>query len=164
MSPRGQLITIAVAAFVTGVGLGQCRGSPKPAAPAASQENMQDLERALEVARGDGAACAQRLQTASAATEALQARLDVIAPARASLRSSHPSLLVRKSMLVADVDAVLGTAKESEMSTCGAKSSGGDWSCLVRTYCTFRGCVTVLFRRSGGSGDWVVDFWHKAIQ
>jgi hypothetical protein len=67
-------------------------------------------------------------------------------------------------MLVADVDAVLGMPKESEMSTCGAKSSGGSWPCLVRTYCTFRGCVTVLFRRSGGSGDWVVDFWHKAIE
>jgi len=159
MSPRGQVIAVTVAAFVVGVGLGQCPRSSKPAAPAA--DSTRDLE--LEVARGAGAACAERLRTATATAEALQARMDAIAPARASVKSSHPSLLVKKGMLVADVDAVLGTAREAQMTTCGSKSSGDQWSCLVRSYCTIRGCVMVLFRRAS-SGDWLVDTWHKAIQ
>jgi hypothetical protein len=160
MSPRGQIIAVGVVAFVAGVGLGQCPRSSKPAAP--TRDSTRDLE--LEVARGAGAACAERLNSAAATAEALQARMDAIAPARASLKSSHPSLLVKKGLLVADVDAVLGMAKEAQMTTCGSKSSGEQWSCLVRTYCTIRGCVMVLFRRNGGSGDWVVDTWHKAIQ
>jgi len=160
LSPRGQVIAIAVAAFVAGVGLGQCPRSSKPAAPAA--DSARDLE--LEVARGSAATCAEKLRTATATADALQARMDVITPARASLRSSHPSLLVRKGQLVADVDAVLGMAKEAQMTTCGSKSSGEQWPCLVRTYCTIRGCVMVLFRRTGGSGDWMVDTWHKAIE
>jgi len=159
MSPRGQVIAVTVAAFVVGVGLGQCPRSSKPAAPAA--DSTRDLE--LEVARGAGAACAERLRTATATAEALQARMDAIAPARASVKSSHPSLLVKKGMLVADVDAVLGMAREAQMTTCGSKSSGDQWSCLVRSYCTIRGCVMVLFRRASSS-DWLVDTWHKAIQ
>jgi len=159
MSPRGQVIAVTIAAFVAGVGLGQCPRSSKPAAPAA--DSTRDLE--LEVARGAGAACAERLRNATATAEALQARMDAIAPARASVKSSHPSLLVKKGMLVADVDAVLGMAREAQMTTCGSKSSGDQWSCLVRSYCTIRGCVMVLFRRAS-SGDWLVDTWHKAIQ
>ena len=162
MSPRGQIIAVGVVAFIAGAGLGQCARSSRSAAPAA--DSTRDLERDLEAARGAGAACVERLKSVSAATDALQARLDVIAPARANLRSSHPSLLVKRGQLAVDVDAVLGMAKESQMTTCGSKSSGDQWLCLVRTYCTFRGCVMVLFRRSGGSGDWVVDTWHKAIQ
>ena len=117
----------------------------------------------MEVARDARAACAERLTSATATAEALQARMDAIAPARARVESSHPSLLVKKGLLVADVDAVLGMAKEAQMTTCGSKSSGEQWSCLVRTYCNIRGCVMVLFRRNGGSGDWVVDSWHKVI-
>jgi hypothetical protein len=160
MSPRLQIIAIGVVSFVAGIGLGQCGRSSKPTAPAA--DSTRDLE--LEVARGAGAACAERLRSTTATAEALQARMDAIAPARASLKSSHPSLLVKKGLLVADVDAVLGMARETQMTTCGSKSSGDQWPCLVRTYCTIRGCVMVLFRRNGGSGDWVVDTWHKAIQ
>ena len=96
-------------------------------------------------------------QSVSATAEALQARMDAITPARARLESSHPSLLVKKGLLVADVDAILGMAKEAQMTTCGSKSSGDQWSCLVRTYCSIWGCVMVLFRRNGDSGDWVVD-------
>jgi len=160
LSPRGQVIAIAVATFLAGVGLGQCARSSKPAASAA--DGSRDLE--LEVARGSAASCAEKLRAATATAEGLQARMDVIAPARASLTSSHPSLLVRKGQVVADVDAVLGMAKEAQMTTCGSKASGDQWPCLVRTYCAIRGCVMVVFRRTGGSADWVVDTWHKAIQ
>ena len=160
MSPRGQIIAVGVVAFAAGVGLGQCPRRSEPAAPAA--DSTRDRE--LEAARGAGAACAERLSSATATAEALQARMDAITPARARLESSHPSLLVKKGLLVADVDAVLGMAKEAQMTTCGSKSSGDQWSCLARTYCTIWGCVVVLFRRNGGSGDWVVDTWHKVMK
>jgi hypothetical protein len=151
--------------------LAECESAlRRPAPPPAVTEDAKTLiavRQELSDEKRTLAACEQKLVDTNEAwivssneAQRLDLRLKELTVARASARSQHPSLLLRPGMQVSEVDDALGIARDSEMQTCGSKTPQ-PWTCMIRRYCTAKGCVRVTFEQSGSA--WYVNSWSKSF-
>jgi hypothetical protein len=129
--------------------------APRTPAPVASAPADACRPFAEEIA-----SCHKTLEDATTLIGEVKARLAALQTAKATVRTTHPTNLLAQGMALEDVEAILGPPKRTQMSTCGS-AVGQPWSCMVRNYCTPKGCVDVTY--AGAGATWLVNGWQKPL-